>query len=137
MGHSLATWIKDWETISRLAPDGIDLLNGKPRLLGYIPQRFRVYGGQLTTGYARYLSKIEKGINNDIVSRMHKVMPTLAHEISGDLRLGLIKDFGTLANAAQTQGLPMWEVDAGTQLQRDEAKDVFLEIAKKIIAKID
>jgi hypothetical protein len=48
-------------------------------------------------------------------------------------RLGLIKDFGTLANAAQTQGEPIYDADAGTPSQREEAKDAFVGIARKII----
>jgi cellulose biosynthesis protein BcsQ len=48
LGFSLETWIQTWDTILDLAPDGIYLLPGKPKFLGYIAQRFRVYAGQIS-----------------------------------------------------------------------------------------
>src|SRR5690606_33335037 len=44
LGKSLNDWISDWRVISQLAPDSTLLLPGKPKFLGYILQRFRVYG---------------------------------------------------------------------------------------------
>ncbi len=52
-------------------------------------------------------------------------------------KLGLIKDFGTLANAAQTQGEPIYDVNAGTPVQRQEAKDAFVGIARRIIERTE
>jgi hypothetical protein len=50
-----------------------------------------------------------------------------------DLKIGEIKDLGQLANAGQSQGLPIWEVDKGTPEQRDAAKELFENLAKNII----
>jgi cellulose biosynthesis protein BcsQ len=43
LGQTLADWIRDWSTAVSLAPDNVYLLPGKPKMIGYIPQRFRVY----------------------------------------------------------------------------------------------
>lgn len=134
LGHTLAKWIKDWQTIVNLAPDEIYLIPGKPTLLGYIPQRFRTYGGELSSGYTNYLSKIERNINSEIVTPLRKIDHALAPGSMRDLKLGQIKDFGTLANAAQTQGVSIWEVAAGTPAQREQAKDAFKSLASRIIA---
>src|SRR5205807_4467630 len=46
LGITLETWIRIWQTIVDLAPDSVYLFPGKPKFLGYIIQRFRVYAGQ-------------------------------------------------------------------------------------------
>src|SRR5205807_670667 len=78
LGHTLSNWIRDWDTISRLSPDDLYLLPGKPKFLGYIPQRFRVYRGQVIAGQSGYLVEIEKHIFSDIVAVLRKIDPALA-----------------------------------------------------------
>jgi len=34
LGRTLVSWIRDWQTIADLAPEGITLLKGKPALMG-------------------------------------------------------------------------------------------------------
>ena len=50
LGQSLSSWIKDWMTISRLAPEDLPLLKGMPKFLGYIPQRFKSVSRGSCTG---------------------------------------------------------------------------------------
>jgi cellulose biosynthesis protein BcsQ len=133
LGHSLASWINTWKLIGGLAPEDTYLLPGRPRFLGYIPQRFRVYGGHVTSGHASYLPKIERHIGSDIVGVLRKIEPSLASASMTHNRLGQVKDFGTLATASQSQGLPICDVDAGNQDQRAEAARAFHSIARKII----
>ncbi len=134
LGQTLATWISDWRMISRLAPDGIYLLRGDPRFLGYIPQRFRIYRGQVSSGYSKYLSQIEKHIASDVVRVLRKIDPKLASKSLSQNKLGQIKDFGTLANESQIQGVPLMDVRVGTPEQRNQAGAAFDAIALKIIA---
>lgn len=133
LGHTLLGWIKDWETAASFAPDGIYLLPGKPKFLGYIPQRFRVYRGLPSSSYSPYFSRIEKSISSEIVSGFRKEDPGLASRSMRDLRIGEIKDLGQLANAGQSQGLPIWEVTEGTPDQRTVARELFETIANNII----
>jgi len=135
LGHTLVGWMSDWKTIVELAPTGVPLLPGRPVFLGYIPQRFRVYGGDVASSYARYLPRIERSVTSDLVTVLRRVNPALAPRSGSDSELGQIKDFGTIANAAQAQGSPMKDVSAGTPEQRNDAEHAFLEIAQKIIAR--
>ncbi len=134
LGQTLATWVSDWRMIDRLAPDGIYLLRGDPRFLGYIPQHFRVYRGQVASGYSKYMSQIEKHIASDIVKVLRKIDPRLASTSLSQNKLGQIKDFGTLANESQIQGVPLMQANAGTPDQRQQARQAFESIAGKIIA---
>lgn len=133
LGQTLATWISDWRMIDRLAPDGIYLLRGNPRFLGYIPQHFRIYRGQVASGYSKYMSQIEKHIASDVVRVLRKIDPRLASTSLSQNKLGQIKDFGTLANESQIQGVPLMRANAGTPDQRRQAQLAFESIANKII----
>jgi cellulose biosynthesis protein BcsQ len=133
LGRTLERWILDWRTIADFAPEGTYLLPGKPKFMGYIPQRYRVYRGNVSQGYASFLPRIERHISSDVVNVLRGIDSSLASSSMTLNKLGLIKDFGTLANAAQTQGEPIYDVDAGTPTQRKEAKDAFVGIARKII----
>ena len=134
LGQTLATWVSDWRMIDRLAPDGMYLLRGDPHFLGYIPQHFRIYRGQVARGYSKYMSQIEKHIASDVVRVLRKIDPKLASVSLGQNKLGQIKDFGTLANESQIQGVPLMLANAGTPEQRRQAQIAFEAIAKKIIA---
>ena len=35
LGHSLSSWVKDWQVVKQLAPDNVFLLPGMPKFLGY------------------------------------------------------------------------------------------------------
>ncbi|MFT3814459.1 MAG: AAA family ATPase [Acidovorax sp.] len=137
LGHSLASWIKDWAVIAQLAPDDVPLLSGQPKFLGYVLQRFRIYGGAIASGYASYVAKLEKAVQRDIVAVLRKIDPGLASHSLSTYKLGQIKDFGSLAIAAQEQGVDFSEVaGAGTAGQKAEAEAEFAQIAKKIISRI-
>lgn len=135
LGHTLSNWIRDWDTISRLAPDGLYLLPGKPKFLGYIPQRFRVYRGQVIAGQSRYLIEIEKHIFSDIVTELRRIDPTLAAGPPSSFRLGQVKDYGQLVPASQQQGVPFKDVDSGKANQARDADATFTAIATKIISR--
>jgi cellulose biosynthesis protein BcsQ len=135
LGRTLERWISTWETIADFAPDGTYLLPGKPQFLGYIPQRYKVYRGQVSSGYRSFLPRIERHIATDIVNVLRRIDPSLASTSMDENRLGLIKDFGTLANAAQEQGEPISEVNAGTPSQREDAREAFRKIAEKIVGR--
>lgn len=134
LGKTLKGWIRDWATIAELAPDGQYLLPGAPRLAGYIPQRFRVYGGVPTMEHSSFLPKIEKYVFSDVIARLKEISPDLAPFPVSELRLGDVKDFGTLAASAQRSGVAICDSEAGTSDQRDAAQSTFLAIAKKLIA---
>jgi cellulose biosynthesis protein BcsQ len=130
LGQTLRKWILEWETMVQLAPDDLYLLPGRPALLGYIPQRFRVYGLHPTLTYAKYIPQIERHIHSDIVTVLQKIDLNL---VRSSLALGQIKDFGGLSPSSQREGQPLWETTAGTADQRLEARNEFFAVAQKII----
>lgn len=136
LGRTLTCWITDWATISDLAPEGTELLNGAPRFLGYVPGNFRVYGGTLTRDHSYYLSQIEKEIHSQVVTPLRKINSELAAGTLSQFKLGELKDFGSLVPASQRDGLPLYAVNAGSQAQRDQALVSLALIAKKVEARI-
>lgn len=132
LGHTLVSWIKDWRTILELAPEDIYLLPGVPRFLGYIPQRFRVYGERPAANYSKYLPRLDRSIGSDVVGRLRTVDSNLVPASTTGNQLGQVKDFGTLAIASQSQGVPIRDVAAGTPDQRTEAELIFRTIASEI-----
>jgi cellulose biosynthesis protein BcsQ len=135
LGHTLANWIQDWKTVSDLAPDSVYLMPGRPDLLGYIQQRIKVYRGTITSTQSAYISKIERHIGSDVVGPLRAIDPKLAAGSIAQLRLGMIKDFGVLVTPSQEEGVPIAEAHAGNPAQREEARQAFLAIAQKMVAR--
>lgn len=135
LGTSLYSWINEWQVISQLAPDNALMLPGKPVYLGYILQRFRMYGGTITTQFSSYASKLERSAHSDIAEVLRKIDKNLAKD-SLNQKLGQVKDFGSLVPLSQSQGRPFFDVDGGNVALKSEAKIEFNSIAKKIIARI-
>jgi len=134
LGHTLCKWIKTWQRIKEFAPKGAKVLQGTPALLGYIPQGFRVYGQTMTRLAAEYRARFEKQLYRDIISPLRKIDPSLAKSAVGDCKLGEVKDFGSLVQLSQQQGVPLWKVYGGVPYQLQEALAAFTEIAAAIIA---
>jgi len=133
LGITLENWITTWKTILDLAPDDIYLLPGMPKFLGYIIQRFRVYGGQVSSGQAAYLPKFERQIYSDLVSRLRAIDPQLASESIRENVLGEVRDFSSVAALSQIQGVAIESVQGGSQDLKFAARQSFSEIARKII----
>lgn len=136
LGRTIANWIQDWAIISSLAPKGVTLLPGKPRYLGYVLQRFRMYGGQLTSGHQTYARKLEKHNFSDVVAVLRELDPNLARGTQSHFNLGQIKDFSTAAVLAQNQGKPIFDADSVAQYLKEEARSAFWKLADKLEARI-
>ena len=130
LGDTLKDWIVNWSTAVSLAPDNVYLLPGRPQMMGYIPQRFRVYADEVATNYSVFLPRIDKRISADVGAVLRSIDKSLA-PLEHQSRLGLVKDFGRLAGMAQEQGLPIWDI--GNREENSKAKSMFHGIAKKII----
>ena len=135
LGHSLCSWILDWRAITSLAPDDTLLLPGKPRFLGYIPQRFRVYGQGMVRRHAHYFARFEKQLHSDLIAELRKIDKTLAPSAGSRAKLGEVKDFATLVQLAQGQGVPLWEVQGGNSTLVAQARSAFSRIANAIVSR--
>jgi cellulose biosynthesis protein BcsQ len=134
LGKSLFDWISEWNIISQLAPDNTLLLPGKPQFLGYILQRFRMYGDAMASQFASYAAKLEKNMHSDIVEVLRKIDRDLAPFTLSQNKLGQVKDFASLVPLSQTQGLSFFDVEYGDPKQKQTAKLEFEKIANNIIS---
>lgn len=136
LGETLTKWINEWEIIKTLAPTKSYLMPGKPKFLGYIPQRFKIYAGRITQTSSLYVSLIEKAIQDKVLKALHKINTSLAPISVSGTKLGTVKDFSTLVQYAQSKGVPFSEVSEGSTIeQRNIAKNAFDNIARNIILK--
>lgn len=133
LGHQLTMWIQYWESLSELAPDGTIVMEGRPRFLGYIPQGFRVYARGMAKSAARYNARFERELRTNILAPLRKIDENLAPKTLALSRLGKVKDFSTLVQAGQIEGVPLWMTTNTPQYQRDDARNSFFQIAKRII----
>ena len=132
LGHAIGTWVKDADTVAAIAPDDVPLLRAKPALLGYILQRFRVYGQTTAKGASSYLRETKRRIHDDVACVLHRHDEQLAPPPSEDPILGQVKDLASLVQVAQREGVPMWECSGGTPAQRSEVKRVFAGLANRL-----
>ena len=136
LGYSILNWIKDWRLISQLAPNDVPLLIGEPKYLGYILQRFRMYGGELTQGHQAYARELDKSSFSNVVSVLREFNPELVVGSGSSFNLGQIKDFSTVAALAQLKGQAIFDVN-GSGHNKAEIKESFERLAEKILSRLE
>lgn len=137
LGHILEKWIKEWRSISGLVPPELIQMPGLPKLVGYIPQQFRVYGNAPTASYAAMMPMVEKAVSDDILARLRVLDPVLANAAKSPLKLPEIKSFGGAAAMSQATGQPLWLADGIAEPQRQEAKEAFYKLADVLIDRLE
>ena len=137
LGQTFKRWINDSRTIHSIAPDGITLLNSEPKFLGYIPQRFKVYGQQMTKESKSSLGKIKSRVYGDISSVLRDIDKGLAPRKSINPVVGQVKDFASAVQVAQREGVAIWQSSFQNGRIKEEAKNVFNTIALYIIKKTE
>ncbi|MCW8830094.1 MAG: AAA family ATPase [Gammaproteobacteria bacterium] len=137
LGKTLYTWITQWSQVADLAPEDICILPGTPSFLGYIPERFRIYRGEVASTQSGFLIKIQKEIHSQIVSLMRGINPDFAVGKMNDFKLGQVKDFSSLVPASQLEGIAMSQTQNAIQSQKDQAKETFSTISTNIINRVE
>lgn len=135
LGISLRSWTDEWQTVVNLAPDGTPLLLGKPKFLGYIPQRFRTYGGAMTRISSHYYAEFRSRLSQDLLPQLRDSPLKLARGAVSEAQLGLVKDYSSLVQLSQEQGKPLWSVAGGKDDLKLEARRAFKQIASGIISR--
>lgn len=135
LGNRLIEWVVDFNTIEKLAPDDALSLPGKPYLVGYIPQRFREYGGTMISAHRTYFAKFEKQLRADVQLLLSRQPFSLAPHNFNELKLGEVKEFASIIQQSQIDGTPLWEQQSANASLAKQAKKVFNEIATNIINK--
>ena len=133
LGQTIKQWIIDAETIDSIAPDGTMLLKGKPEFLGYIPQRFSVYGRDMTRDAKLYHKEIRSRVYKDISSVLRSIDKKLAPARSVIPLVGKIRDLATAVQKAQREGVPIWDCTVSDTKLKNTARKSFFDIAKYII----
>jgi cellulose biosynthesis protein BcsQ len=137
LGQTLKTWLSDWSTIAALAPDDAELLPGRPKFLGYIPQRFKVYGQAMARAPSFYMHQIQRQMFRDVVGVLRQIDTDLAPSSMVETELGQVKEFGVVVQSAQRQGVPLSKVTGDAENQKVEAWTAFQKIAQNILKKTE
>lgn len=133
LGQTIKKWIVDAETIDAIAPDNAPMLAGKPIFLGYIPQRFRVYGQEMTREAKSYHSQLRNRVYKDISSVLREINQGLAPGHPLNPLIGQVQDFSLLVQRAQREGVSIWDCSASDSGLKLAAKKSFFQIAKRIV----
>jgi cellulose biosynthesis protein BcsQ len=133
LGKTLTTWMKRWETFRVATPDGASLLPGRPRFLGFAMQGYRVYGGGMVRMAAKYQAQFEKRLLPDLINPLRRIDEALAPSSASASRLIDVRDFSTLVQQSQEQGVPLWKVFGGQPYQISEARSAFYDLAEELI----
>ena len=133
LGKTLTTWMRQWATFSDANSEGFSLLPGRPRFLGFAMQGFRVYGGGMVRMASRYQARFEKRLLPDLIGPLRRVAEHLSPSSASASRLIDVRDFSTLVQQSQEQGVPMWRVFGGPPYQLSEAREAFFALAKEVI----
>lgn len=134
VGRTIANWVSEWSNLRDIAPDDAALLRGHPRFAGYVGQRFKTYGGDLTQGATKFAAQLNSVVRSDIVEVLKKLDKDLV-PLSGT-RLPSVKDFSALVIESHKSGKPLWEVDIDSSYDymKDEAESSFGALAEAIEA---
>lgn len=133
LGRTLTSWISDYNTLRTLAPDDTNLLPGKPRFLGYIPQRFKVYGHGMARQHSHYFARFTRQIYSDLMVPLRRIDPALSPDTASEAKLGEVKDFASLVQAAQGQRVPLWLVTGPNATLAFESHAVFKSLAAAVL----
>lgn len=133
LGYALSEWVSNWERIKQMAPENTPLLSGSPKLLGYIPQGFRVYRGEMAASPFGVLSKLESRIIEYVWKPLQNAYGLSTKHKPSDLKLAQVKFYGTLVTDAQNQGLSLWDVNSGNETAKSNARKVFTDLANRVL----
>jgi len=109
------------------------MLPGNPTFLGFAMQGFRVYGGGMVRMAARYRAQFERRLLPDLIMPLRRISANLSPSSASASRLIDVKDFATLVQQSQEQGVPLWQVFGGPAYQLEEARNAFHGLADEII----
>lgn len=132
LGHILEKWIKEWDAISEFAPPELIRMPGRPRLVGYIPQQFRVWGSAPTASFARMIPMVDRAVAEDVLAPLENLDPYLGSAAKLPLKLPEIRNFGGAAPIAQATGQPLWLAEGIGEPQKADAGNAFSALAGEL-----
>ena len=133
LGQTIKKWIIDAETIDAIAPDDAMALKGRPKFLGYIPQQFRVYGQAMTREAKLYHRQIRNRVYQDVSSVLREIDKKLAPGRSVNPLIGQVRDFASVVQTAQREGVSIWDCSAPNGRLKETARKSFFQIAEHVV----
>jgi hypothetical protein len=133
LGKTLTTWINRWAAFHAITPQGASLLPGEPAFLGFAMQGFRIYSGGMVRMAAKYQAQFERRLLPDLIGPLRRISQDLSPSSASASRLIDVKDFATLVQQSQEQGVPLWQVFGGPAYQLEEARNAFHDLAQEVI----
>jgi cellulose biosynthesis protein BcsQ len=133
LGKTMSTWIREWKSIRTMKPDTPVRLPGLPHFLGFVMQGFRVYGGGMARMAARYRASFERRLLPDLIHPLRKISEDLSPKNASASRLIDIKNYASLVQQSQEQGVPLWKVYGAPGYQIDSAHETFSSLADEVI----
>ncbi len=138
VGRSITKWIKDWETICKLATteDTLNMFSGRPAFMGYVTSAFKVNSGRNAANpHADWEKRIAPRVRDRVVEPLKHIDSNLT---PGDgNKLGAVKHFHSLAPEAQKHSVAIGKlrgiVNPGHYASVDEAASEFGQLAHEII----
>jgi hypothetical protein len=82
---------------------------------------------------AKYQASFEKRLLPDLISPLRRIDETLSPSTASASRLIDVRDFSTLVQQSQEQGVPLWKVYGGQPYQTEEAQRAFYALADEVI----
>ncbi len=142
LGKTLTKWKDNWKTIKQIAKtNNINskfLLDGDPKFLGYISNKWKPYDKKQTKAQEYWAKKIEESIE-----------PSLSkHSINGDNqnpKLAQLRDYGTIIGKSQESNKAIFQLEKkdttqinldGTKQLFEKSNEEFKNLAESIIDKI-
>ena len=135
LGQTIKKWILDAKTVKSIAPDSAAFLRAAPSFLGYVPQRFKVYGREMTKEANFYLRRLRSRMNNDISSVLRDIDHRLAPPRSTNPVLGEIPDIASLVQRAQREGVAIWKCSGPGRQTKAATEKSFAKIASCVAEK--
>ncbi len=133
LGYALSDSVATWERVVEMAPDGTRLLQGTPKLLGFVPQGFRIYGGRMADTPLSMLDTLESRVVDFVWKPLQNAYGLPTKDKPTQLKLGEIRNFGTLVAEGQKQGAPIWDISGGNVSNKSVARQAFQELARVVV----
>jgi hypothetical protein len=86
----------------------------------------------MSQSYAKFIPEIEKSLKADLITVLERVDPELVTGVGAQLRIGEVKDFGSMASDSQRLGIAIWESKFGNELVRRDARNSFMTFASAV-----
>jgi len=134
VGRTISNWVAIWKNLKDIAPDDSILLRGAPHFAGYVGQRFKTYGGDITQSATKFAAQLNAAVRSDIFDVLKRANKDLVPSNVASIKLPAVRDFNTLVVESHKSGKPLWQVEVNSSYayMLDQAETAFDNLADTI-----